>query len=125
MACNRTAGQSSPAVGAPKCGLVGEVVSLRTSVDGPGLALSVIPGWCVSTRPGISRFRVRCLASPRNDGGGCVLLSHPFRRALLRKRLRALDVILRGRHCFHCGVLALFGDRLFQRDRKALLDRLL
>jgi len=40
--------------------------------------LSVIPGWCVSTRPGISRFRVRCwachraaqradpLASPRN-----------------------------------------------------------
>src|SRR5258708_18206050 len=29
---------------------------------------SVIPGWCVSTRPGISRFRVRCFASPRNDG---------------------------------------------------------
>src|ERR1700760_3498004 len=28
---------------------------------------SVIPGWCVSTRPGISRFRVRCFASPRND----------------------------------------------------------
>jgi hypothetical protein len=27
----------------------------------------VIPGWCVSTRPGISRFRVRCFASPRND----------------------------------------------------------
>src|SRR5450756_2450499 len=25
-------------------------------------------GWCVSTRPGISRFRVRCFASPRNDG---------------------------------------------------------
>src|SRR5437588_13088520 len=29
---------------------------------------AVIPGWCVSTRPGISRFRVRCFASPRNDG---------------------------------------------------------
>src|ERR1700722_11760972 len=28
---------------------------------------SVIPGWCVSTRPGISSFRVRCFASPRND----------------------------------------------------------
>jgi hypothetical protein len=35
----------------------------------------VIPGWCVSTRPGISRFSdvqlyivVRCFASPRNDG---------------------------------------------------------
>src|SRR6266436_8569966 len=34
----------------------------------------VIPGWCVSTRPGISRFSdvqlhigVRCFASPRND----------------------------------------------------------
>ncbi len=29
---------------------------------------TVIPGWRVSTRPGISRFRVRCFASPRNDG---------------------------------------------------------
>ena len=38
-------------------------------------ATSAIPGWCVSTRPGISRFRVRCFASPRNDGTGhhCVL----------------------------------------------------
>src|SRR5215470_6029052 len=27
----------------------------------------VIPGWCASARPGISRFRVRCFASPRND----------------------------------------------------------
>jgi hypothetical protein len=25
---------------------------------------TVIPGWCASTRPGISRFRVRCFASP-------------------------------------------------------------
>src|SRR5258707_2795599 len=31
------------------------------------LTINVIPGWCVSTRPGISRFRVRCFASPRND----------------------------------------------------------
>src|SRR5262249_9092201 len=35
---------------------------------------AVIPGWCANTRPkmrncasGISRFRVRCFASPRND----------------------------------------------------------
>src|ERR1700694_4379516 len=33
-----------------------------------GLSCVVIPGWCVGTRPGISRFRVRCFASPRNDG---------------------------------------------------------
>ena len=30
-------------------------------------AVAVIPGWCVSARPGISRFPVRCFASPRND----------------------------------------------------------
>src|SRR5205823_8622962 len=37
-------------------------------------AITVIPGWCASTRPGISRFSgaqlrtiVRCFASPRND----------------------------------------------------------
>ncbi len=31
---------------------------------------SVIPGWCAKqSMPGISRFRVRCFASPRNDGG--------------------------------------------------------
>ncbi len=35
--------------------------------DGDVLSF-VIPGWCVSTRPGISRFRVRRFASPRNDG---------------------------------------------------------
>src|SRR5205823_13521734 len=29
---------------------------------------NVIPGWCVSTRPGISRFRVRVFDAPRNDG---------------------------------------------------------
>src|SRR5579872_3977840 len=27
----------------------------------------VIPGWCVSTRPGISRFRARLFEAPRND----------------------------------------------------------
>src|ERR1700722_7086470 len=37
----------------------------------------VIPGWCVGTRPGISRFRVRFFASPRNDS-----------LALLRSHLR-------------------------------------
>ncbi len=36
--------------------------------------ITVIPGWCFSTRPGISRFSdvqlhigVRCYAPPRND----------------------------------------------------------
>src|SRR5579872_585527 len=28
---------------------------------------AVIPGWCTSTKPGISRFRVRYFVSPRND----------------------------------------------------------
>jgi hypothetical protein len=32
-----------------------------------GRRLSVIPGWCDSTRPGISRFRVRVFDAPRND----------------------------------------------------------
>src|SRR5471030_1845858 len=36
--------------------------------------ITVIPGWCVSTRPGISRFRVRCFASPRKDGAWIVSL---------------------------------------------------
>src|SRR5262249_31751950 len=37
----------------------------------------VIPGSCVSTRPGISRFRVRCFASPRNDGASFSFRSQP------------------------------------------------
>src|SRR6185312_8493553 len=42
--------------------------------QGAGVLASSFPGWCVSTRPGISRFPgaqlrtiVRCSASPRND----------------------------------------------------------
>jgi hypothetical protein len=42
---------------------------------------TVIPGWCVCTIPGISRFRVRCFASPRNDEAGL----------LRRFRLRSLS----------------------------------
>src|SRR6202140_3246432 len=41
--------------------------------------IAVIPGWCASTRPGISRFRVRCFASPRNDSSS--------RRAVAERRL--------------------------------------
>ena len=111
----------------------------------------VIPGCAVRRRPGIHTpcrgygFRARdgaChraalradpLVAPRNDGesvclprnNGDELLPQPFRRALFRKCLRPLDVILRGRHRLHRGILALFGDCLFQRDREALLDRLL
>ena len=39
---------------------------------------TVIPGWCLSTRPGISRFRVRCFASPRNDGAWIASSLPPF-----------------------------------------------
>src|SRR5579883_2136047 len=50
----------------------------------------VIPGWCEgdkikgdfapSTRPRISRFRVRCFASPRNDCGERMVLPPPLRQ---------------------------------------------
>ncbi len=63
----------------------------------------------------------------RNDGEKRVLplLPQPFRRALFRKCLRALDVILRRRHRLYRRIVALLGYRLLQRYRKALLDRLL
>src|SRR5437588_3829859 len=66
----------------------------------------VIPGWCASTRPGISRFSdvqlhivVRCCASPRNDMGRGMAgfwvkksegsaVSADFRRALTQQVLR-------------------------------------
>jgi hypothetical protein len=41
--------------------------SISRPGNGDGNPALVIPGWCVSTRPGISRFRIRCFASPRND----------------------------------------------------------
>src|SRR6202022_2707135 len=55
----------------------------------------VIPGWCVSTRPGISRFRARCFASPRNDG---LRIDAPrrnilaLRELLLERRLQAVEL---------------------------------
>src|SRR4029077_9819550 len=42
------------------------LAELRHS-DQPASMQAVIPGWCVSTRPGTSRFRIRCCASLRND----------------------------------------------------------
>src|SRR6266851_2741137 len=63
-------------------------------------------------------------AAPR-PGHEDALLPHPLRRALFRKCLRSLDVILRRRHRLHRGVFALFGDRLLQRDREAFLNGLL
>jgi hypothetical protein len=42
-------------------------VAQRAKAEATNQLPSVIPGWCASTRPGISRFRVRCFASPRND----------------------------------------------------------
>ncbi len=45
-----------------------EGVFRKAPTEMDGEMTPVIPGWRVSTRPGISRFRVRCFASPRNDG---------------------------------------------------------
>src|SRR5438270_1279977 len=56
---------------------------------------------------------------------GSKLSARPFRGPLLGKRLRSLDVVLRRRHGFHRGILALLGHRLLQRDAEALLDGLL
>src|SRR6202008_551195 len=57
---------SSSTSSAPKRWLIWSAIK---SIPGACFRVtSVIPGWCVSTRPGISRFRVRCFASPRNDG---------------------------------------------------------
>src|SRR5215218_10465685 len=50
------------------------------------------------TRPGISRFRVRCFASPRNDGAGSMLCIAPGRRwlrhLLLQNLREAVEAIL-------------------------------
>src|ERR1700676_2003469 len=54
-----------------------DLSSLRGAKEPKQSLPPVIPGWCVGTRPGISRFRVRCFASPRNDS-----------LALLRSHLR-------------------------------------
>src|SRR5258708_6363758 len=53
----------------------------------------VIPGWCVSTRPGISRFRVRCFASPRNDKEGRLPHRHALRKSGLRSPQETLPMI--------------------------------
>src|SRR5881392_4180992 len=59
------------------------------------------------TRPGISRFRVRCFASPRNDGGvsrpypWCNILLHAglaFRRDSPLVRIAFLQLCPIGRH---------------------------
>src|SRR5450631_2631399 len=124
------------------------------------VANTVIPG-CAERRPGISRFRVRRCATPRNDeaiphceerqrrsnpalvpmqrgldplarndGEDTVrtheeLLPNPFRRTLLGKCLRSLDIILRRRHRCYRGVLALFFFYWLRRHREPFLNRLL
>src|SRR5437763_5758637 len=60
----------------------------------------------------------------RNDGSGNSP-PQPFRRTLLGKRLRTLDIVLRADHRLHRRIVALLGDRLFQRDAKSPLDGLL
>src|SRR6266436_2494493 len=65
------------------------------------------------------------LATSSRPGMTVPLPPHPLRRTLLRECLRPLNIILRRRHRLHRGVLALFGHRLFQRDREAFLNRLL
>ena len=61
-----------------------------------GVMLRVIPGWCVANRaPGISRFRLRAFATPRNDAFASLL--HRLRLSLGR-RLR----LLRRRRLWRC-----------------------
>src|ERR1700716_2260479 len=90
-----------------------------------------LAAWCAadpgsirrgSLGPGCAVHRRRDAAPrPGHDGA---LLSQPFRRALFRKRLWSLDVILRRRHRLDSGIFALLGHRLIQRDRETLLDGL-
>ena len=47
------------------------------------------------------RFTLRRVRNTRHS------FPHPFRRTLFRKRLRALDIVLRGRHRLHGGIFAL------------------
>jgi hypothetical protein len=53
------------------------------------------------------------------------LLPRPFRWPFFGKRLRSLDIILRRHHRLDRGIFTLFGDRLLQRHREPLLNRLL
>src|SRR3984957_19021759 len=79
-----------------------------------------------ATKQSMPAAQMDCFASLATTARvACALLPHPLRRALFRERLRPLDIILRRRHRLHGGIVALVGDRLLQRNRKALLDRLL
>src|SRR5260370_9840613 len=88
----------------------------KQSSTWPGVDNGLLRGAC---------HRAALCADPlaRNDGND--LPPHPFRRAFFGKRLRPLDVVLRRDHRLHRRIVALLGDRLIQRDRKALLDGLL
>src|SRR5260364_95931 len=55
----------------------------------------------------------------RNDERQWSSPPQPVRRALLRKCLRSLDIVLRMDHRLHRRVVALLGDRLLQRHREA------
>src|ERR1700721_4776137 len=73
---------------------IGEILrplrpSWRDSIDLVLFNSIVIPGWCASTRPGISRFRARCCASPRNDRA--LSLGPSRRRQALRIVLQYLE----------------------------------
>src|SRR5712664_798629 len=73
----------------------------------------------------IGESRDSGFAASRRPGMTIPLFPQPLRRALFRKCLRPLDIILRFHHRLHRGVLALFGHCLLQRDREALLNCLL
>src|ERR1700744_4913227 len=89
-----------------------------------GLLSSVIPGRCAAWNLESRDSGLTPAGAPRNDGV-CGLLPHPLRRALLRKCLWSLDIVLRGRHRLHGGIVALLGNGLLERTRHAFLDRLL
>src|ERR1700722_19922428 len=63
--------------------------SWQYSIDWVLFNSIVIPGWCASASPGISRFRARCCASPRNDR--VLSLGSSRRRQALRIILQYLE----------------------------------
>jgi len=75
-ACHRAARCADPVAGTTKRGRVRtQRIASDSIFKEPRKPRAVIPGWsagpdlrCAIAHRGISRFRVRCFASPRNDG---------------------------------------------------------
>src|SRR5882724_5156295 len=107
--------------------------AVRRSMRSPDAARHAAIAVCCAADPGSTRASASWVPALRSSANSAAprpgheraLLPRPFRRAFFGKGLRAFDVILRRHHGFHRGVFALLGDRLLERDRKPLLNRLL